>query len=209
MANRWGNSGNCERLCFWGGGKITADGDCSQEIKRHLLLGRKAMTNLRQCIKKQRCHFAYKGPYSQRYGFSSSHVQIWELDHKEGWTPKNWFFRTVVLKKTLESPLDCKEIQPVHLKGNQSWIFIERTDAEDEAPLLWPPDAKSQLIGRDPGAGEDWGLENKGWRRTRWLDGITDSIDMSLSKLQEIVKDGSLACCSPWGCTELDTTEVT
>ena len=108
-----------------------------------------------QLIKKQRCYFADKVPYSQSYGFSSSHVQLWELDHKEGWVPKNWCFQTVVLEKTLESPLDRKEIKPDNPKGNQLWIFIERTDAEDEAPLLWPPDAESQLIGRDPAAAKD------------------------------------------------------
>ena len=116
------------------GSKITADGDCSHEIKRHLLLGRKAMTNLdsRDITL-----------YSQSYGFSSSHVQMWELDHKEGWAPKNWSFWTVVLEKTLESPLDCNEIQLVNPKGNQSWIFVRKTDAEAEAPILWLHDAKN------------------------------------------------------------------
>ena len=113
-----------------GGSKITADGDCSHEIKRRLFLGRKVMTNLDSVLKKQRCYFANKGLSSQSYGFSSGHVWMWELDCKESWAPKNWCFWTVVLEKTLESPLDCKEIQPVHPKGNQSWIFIGRTDAE-------------------------------------------------------------------------------
>ena len=103
-----------------------------------------------------------KGPYSQSYGFSSSHVWMWELDHKEGWALKNWCFWTVVLKKTLESPLDCKEIQPVHPKGKQSWIFIGRTDAKAEAPILWLPAVKSRLIGKDPDAGKDWRQEEKG-----------------------------------------------
>ena len=143
------------------GSKITADGDCSHEIKRWMLLGRKAMTNL-DSILKSRHYFAKKGPSSQRCGFSSSHVWMWELDHKEGWAPKNWCFWTVVLEKTLESPLDCKEIQPVHPKGNQSWIFIERTDAEAEAPILWPPDAKTWLIGKDPNVKKDWRQEEKG-----------------------------------------------
>ena len=112
------------------GSKITADGDCSHEIKRSLLLGRKVMTQPRQHIKKQRHSFANKSLFSQSSGFSSSHVWIWELDHKESWAPKNWCFLTVVLEKTLESPLECKEIQPVHPKVNQSWIFTVRTDAE-------------------------------------------------------------------------------
>ena len=114
---------------------------------------------LRQHIKKQRHHFANKGPSSQSYGFSSSHVWIWELDHKEGWTPKNWCFWTVVLEKTLKSPLDCKEIQPVHPKGHQSWIVTGRTDAE--APILWSPDVKSWLTGKDPDVGKDWGQKEK------------------------------------------------
>ena len=112
-------------------------------------------------IKKQRHHFANKGQYSQSYGFSNSHVWMWFLDHK-GWVLKNWCFWTVVLEKTLESPLDCKEIQPVHPKGNNSWIFIGRTDAEAETPILWPPDAKNWLIWKDPDAGKNWRQEEKG-----------------------------------------------
>ena len=130
--------------------RIIADGDCSNEIKKYLLLGRKAMTNL-------------DSPYSQSYGFSCSHVQMWELDHKEGRGPKNWCFRAVVLKNTLESPLDSKEIKLVNPKGNQSWIFTGRTDGEDaEAAILWPPDAKSQFIGKDPDGGKDRRQEEKG-----------------------------------------------
>ena len=125
------------------GSKITADGDCSHEIKRRLLLGRKAMTNLDSIFKKQRHHFADKGPYSQSSVFSSGHVWMWELHYKESWAPKNWRFWTVVLEKTLESPLDSKEIQPVHPKGDQSWVFIGRTDIEVETPKLWLPVAKS------------------------------------------------------------------
>ena len=116
----------------------------------------------RQHIKKQRHYFANKGPSSQSYGFSSRDVWMWELDYKENWEPKNWCFWAVVLKKTLASPLDCKEIQSAHPKGNQSWIFIRRTDGEDEIPILWPPDAKNWLIGKDPDAGEDWRQEEKG-----------------------------------------------
>ena len=114
-----------------------------------------------QRIKKQRHHFADKGLYSQSYGFCSSHKWMWELDHKEGWTLKNWCFWTVVLEKTLESPLDCKEIKLVNPKGNQPWIFIERTDAKAEAPVLWPPDVKRQLTGKDPNARKDWRQKEK------------------------------------------------
>ena len=120
--------------------KITENDDCSHEIKRHLLLQIKGMTNLEHILK-SRHYFTYWGPYSQSYGFSSSHVWMWELDHKEVWVLKNWCFWTVMLEKTLESPLDGKEIKPVNSKGNQSCIFIGRTDAE--APILWPPDLNS------------------------------------------------------------------
>ena len=121
-----------------GGSKITADGDCSHKIKRQLLLGRKAVTNL-DSILKSRHYFANKDLSNQNYGFSSSHVWIWELGDKEGWAPKNWCFWTVVLEKTLESPLDCKEIQPVHSEGDQLWDFFGRNDAKAEAPVLWTP----------------------------------------------------------------------
>ena len=143
------------------GSKITADDDCSHKIKRDLLLEEK-YDQPRQHIKQQRHYFANKGLSSQGYVFSSSQVWMWELDYKESWAPKNWCFWTVVLEKTLESPLDCKEIQPVHPKGNQSWIFVWRTDVAAEASILWPPDVKSWLIGKDPDAGEDWGQEEKG-----------------------------------------------
>ena len=121
---------------------------------------KKSYDQPKQHIKKQIHHFANKGPSSQSYGFSSSHVWMWELDYKESWALKNWCFWTVELEKTLESPLDCKEIQPVHPEGNQSWIFIGRTDAE--TPILWPPDAKNWLIWKDPDAGKDWRQEEKG-----------------------------------------------
>ena len=167
------------------GSKITADGDCSHEIKRCLLLGRKAMTNL-DSILKTRHHFADKGPHSQNYYFSSSHVQMWELNHKKGWALKSWCFQTEVLEKTLASPLDRKEIKPVNPKGNQSWIFIGRTDAEAETPILWPPDANSWLE-KTLMLGKTEGRRKRRQQKMRWLDGITDSI--SMSKLQELVLD--------------------
>ena len=133
----------------------------AMKLKDTWLFGRKAMTNLDNCIKLQRYYFAYRCLSSQSCGFSNSHVQMSELYNKEGRAPKNSCFWTVVLGKTLESPLDCKEIKAVNPKGNQPWIFTERTDPEAEAPLLWPPDARSWLTGKDPDAGKDWGQEEK------------------------------------------------
>ena len=161
-----------------------------------------------QHIKKQTHDFANKGPSSQSYGFSSSHVWTWELDHKESWALKNWCFWTVVLERTLESPLDCKEIKPVNPKGSQSWIFIGRTDAEAEAPILWPPDAKNWLIWKDPDAGKDWGQEEKGTTEDEmvgWhhrLDGYEFEQALGVDD-----KQGSLMCCSPWGHRESYMTE--
>ena len=158
----------------------------------------------RQHIEKQRHYFANKGPSSRSHGFSSSHVWMWELDHKESWAPKNW---TVVLEETLESPLDFKEIQPAHPKEDQSWIFVRRTDAEAATAILWPLDVKNALTGKDPDAGEDWRREEKGMTRMRWLDGITDSMDMEFEWTPGVGR-GDLACCRPWGPKESDTTEL-
>ena len=203
----WGKMETVTNFIFVGS-KITVDSDCSHEIKRRLLLGRKAVTNLDSDIKKRRHHFANKSRFSQSYGFSSSHVRLWALDHKEGWRPKNWCFQNAVLQKTLESLLNGKEIKPVNPKGNQSWIFIGRTDAEVKTPIHWPPDAKSQLIGKDPDSGKDWGQEEKGAAEDKmvgwhhWLNG---------HEFEQTPGDneggGGLACCSPWGHKESDTTE--
>ena len=205
MANRWGKSRNSDWFYFLCS-KITVDTDRSHGIKRRLLFGRKSMTKIDTMLK-SRYHFADKSPYGQSYGFSNSHVWMWELDHKEIWVPKNWCFWTVVLEKTLESPLDYREIKPVNPKGNESWIFIGRTNAE--APILWPPDEKNWLIGKDPAwcwerlkAGEKGMTEDEmvGWHH--WLNGHEFEWTLGDSEGQ-----GSLACCSPWGHKESDTTE--
>ena len=147
----------------------------------------------------QRCHFGNKGPYSQNYGFSVSHIWMWELDHKESWALRNWYFWTVVLEKTLESPLDCKEIKLVYPKGNQSWIFIGRTDAETEAPILWPPDAKNWFNRKDPDAQKDWRQEEKGMTEDEMV-GWHHRCDGHEFGQALGVGDGQrgLACCSPW-----------
>ena len=160
----------------------------------------------RKCSKKQRLHFSWQRSYSQSYDFSSSHLLMWQLDHNEGWVLKNWCFQIVVLK-TLGSPLDCKEIKPVSPKGNQPWIFIGRTDAEAEAPIVWPPDAKSRLIGKAPDVGKDWGQEGKGTTE----DGmVRQNHGPNGHEFEQTLGDsggqGSLVCYSSWGCTESDTT---
>ena len=191
---------------IFGASKITADGDCTV-IKLKDAPWKKSYDQPRQHIKKQRHYFVNKGPSSQGFGFSSGLVWMWELDYKESWVPKNWCFWTVVLEKTLESPLDCKEIQPVYPKGNQSWVFTGRTDVEVETPILWPPDVKSLLILKDPDVGKDWRQEEKGRTEdemVRWhhrLNGQEFGQTPGIGDGQ-----GGLACCSLWGCKEWDTT---
>ena len=169
---------------------------------------KKSYDQPRQHIKKQRHCFTNKCLSIQSYGFSSSHVWMWELDYEESWAPKNWCFWTVVLEKTLESPLDCKEIQLVHPKGNQPWIFIGRTDAEAETLILWPPDTKNWLTGKDPDAGEDWRQEEKGSTEDEmvgwyhWLDEHEFEQVLGAGDGQ-----GSLVWYSPWGCKESGTIE--
>ena len=168
---------------------------------------KKSYDQPRQHIKK-RHYFINKGMSSQSYGFSSSHILMWKLDYKESWAPKNWCFWSVVLEKTLESPLDCKEIQPVHPKGNQSWIFIGRTDAEAETPILWPPNVKSWLLGKDPDAGKDWRQEEKGTTEDEMVGWYHRLNGYEFEQAPRVGDgQGSLACCSPWGPKELDTTE--
>ena len=205
MANKWGNSENVANFIFLGF-KIIADGDSSHEIKRCLLLGRKLITNLDSIVKRKTllCH---KGLSSQGYGFSSGRVWMWELDYKESWGPKNWCFWIVVLEKTPESPLDYKEIQSVHSK-DQPWVLFWRNDAKAETPVLWPPHAKSWLIGKDPDPGKDWWQEEKrttgdetaGWHH--WLNGRGSGWTPGVGYGQ-----GGLACCDSWGRKELAMTE--
>ena len=168
MGKQWKQ---CQTL-FWGAPKITAN-DWSHEMKRCLLLGRKVMTNLDSILKSR--DIANKGLSSQGYGFSSSHVLIWELDYKESWALKNWYFWTVVLEKTLESPLNCTEIQPVHPKGEQSWVFIGRTDVEGETPILWPPSCEELTHWKRPRCCERLRTggegDNRGW--DGWMASLT------------------------------------
>ena len=189
------------------GSKITADGDCSHEIKRCLLLGRKVMTNLDNILKSRDIALPTKVHLVKAMVFPIV-MRMWELDYKESWMLKNWCFWTVVLEKTLESSLHCKEIQSVYPKVDQSWVFIGRNDVEAETPVLWPPDAKSWLTGKDPDAGKDWGQEEKGmtademvgWHHQLnghgfgWTLGVGDG-------------QGGLECCGSCGCKDLDTTE--
>ena len=179
----------------------------SEEIKKRLLLGRKAMTNLDSILKSRDITLPTKVCLVKAVVFPVF-MWMWELDYKESWALKNWCFWTVVLEKTLESDLDCKEIKPVNSKGNQSWIFIAGTNAEAETPILWPPDVKNWLIGKTPYAGKDWRQEEKGTTEDEmvgWhhrLDGHECEQALGVGDGQ-----GSLVCCSPWGHKESDTTE--
>ena len=208
MANRWWNNEDSGWLYFLGF-RITADGDCSHEIKGCLLLGRKVMSNLDSLLKSRDITLPAKVCLVKAMVFPvvMYGCKIWTIKKAEH---KNWCFWTVALEKTLASPLDCTEIQPVHPKGNQSWIFIGWSDAEAETLILWPPDVKNWLIGKDPDAGKDWRQEEKetteeemaGWHHRlnghefEWTPGVGDG-------------QGGLACCSSWGCKESDTSEAT
>ena len=188
------------------GSKITEDGGCSHEIKRHLLLGRKTMINLDRILKSRDITLLTKGPLVKAMVFPIV-VYWYELNHKEGRVPKNWCFRTVVLEKTLESPLDCK-IKPVNPKGNQSWIFIRRTNAEAETPILWPHDAKSQLSGKDSDAGKDWGQEEKGTIEDEMVEWHHQLNGHEFEQTPgDSERQGSLVCCSSQGCKELVMTQ--
>ena len=193
MANRWGNNGNIERLYF-----LRLQNHCRCWLQH--APWKKSYDQRRQHIKKQRHYFADKGLSSQSYGFSSSHIWMWDLHYKESWARKNWCFWTVVLEKTVENPLDFRKIQLVHPKGDQSWVFIGRTDAEAETPILWLPDVKNWLIGKDPDPGKDWRQEEKGttedemagWHH--WLDGHESERTPGVGDGQ-----GGLACWDSWG----------
>ena len=189
------------------GSKITSDGNYRHEIKRHFLLGKKVLSKARQHIKKQRHHFANKGLSSQSYGFSSSHVWMWELNCKESWAPKNWCFCTVVLEMTLESPLNCKEMQPVLPKGKKSWIFIGRSDAQAETVMLSPPEVKSRLI-KDTDAGKNWRQEAKETTEDKMVGWppLLNGYEFEQAPGAD-VGQGSLVCCSLWSHKESDMTE--
>ena len=207
MANRWGNSGNSGRLYFLGLQKHCRWSLQPWNWKTHAP-EKESYDHLRQYIKKQRHYFANKGPSSQSYDFSSNHVWMWELDYKESWVLKNWYDWIVVSEKTLESPLNCKEIQSVHPKGDQSWIFIGRTDAEAETPIFWPPDMKIWVIWKDPDAGKDWRQEEKGMPEDEMAGW---HLRVNAHEFQQALGvgdgQGGLACWSPWDRKESDTTE--
>ena len=206
MANRWRNDGTVTDFFSWAPKSlqmVTAamklKDTCSWE---------KSYDKTRQHIKMQRHHFVDKGLYRQSYGFSSSHVWIWELDQKEGGAVKNWCFWTVVLEKTLESLLDRREIKSVNPKGSHSWIFIGRTNAEAEPPILWPPDVKNQLIRKDPDDGKGWRQEEKGTTEDKMVGWHHQFNGHDFEQAPgDGERLGSLACCSPWGYKELDMPE--
>ena len=180
-------------------------------IKRGLLLGREVITKLNNVLKRRDITLptkVYKGLYSQSYGFSSSHVWIWKVGHKEGWALKNWCFQIVVLEKTLEGHLDSKKFKPVNPKENQFWIFIGRTVAAAEAPILWPPDVKSLLIGKDPDAEKDWRQEEQGATEEEMVGWHHRFSGQEFKQtLGDGEGQGNLACCSPWSWKESDRTE--
>ena len=180
--------------------KINADCDCSHEIKRHLLLRRKVMTNLDSMLKNR--DIVNKGPSNQDYGFSSSHVWMWELDYEESWVPKNWCFWTMVLVKTLESPLDCKEIQPVHPKGDQSWVSLEEMILKLKLQYFGHIMQRVDSLEKTLMLGGIEGRRRRGWQRMRWPDGSTDSIDMGLAGLRELVMDREAWCAAIHGVTK-------
>ena len=202
MANGRGKSGNSDTFLYSWAPQSLQTVTTAMELKDTPC--KEVCDKPRQCIKKQRHHFANKGPYSQSYSFSSSHVQMWELGHKEGWVLKNWCFWIVVLKKTLESPLDCKEIKPVNPKGNQPWIFIGKTG--DEAPIFLPLDVKSWLIRKDPDAGKDWKQKEKGAAEDEL---VREHHWHNRHEFQQTLEDTggqrSMVSYSPWNCKEVDT----
>ena len=205
MANRWWKSENSNRFSFLG-----LQNHCrwwSQPwTQKTIAPWKKSYDKPRQHTKKQRCNFANKGLSSQRYGFSNSQVWLWELNHKEGRAPKNWCFWTVALEKTLESLLDSKEIKPVNSKGNHPWIFVGGTDAEAEAPILWPPDVKNWLIWKDPDPGKDWGQEDKGTTEDEVVGWHHQLNELEFEQTPGNSKGQESLCENSCSCSESDVT---